>query len=112
MTTSWEEFKNLISNNISNFVNSSNIINGSDFIAIIFPSDKYNLKEHLKKGISTVDLSKCTKIIKEYYSIPEDENFIILNLETKQKEIGNISYGNDSSFILGKYQQIEIFDYS
>ena len=41
-----------------------------------------------------------------------NENFIILNLENKQKEIGNIPYSNDSSFILGKYLQIELFDYS
>ena len=36
--TSSSEFKNQISNNITSFVNSSILINGSDFIAVVLSS--------------------------------------------------------------------------
>ena len=92
-TTSLSEFKSLMIKNISTLTNSSNIINGSDFIAMIYSVDDMEPKDQLKKGISAIDLGNCTRIIKDYYNIPKNESFIVLNMETKkikQVKIKNI----------------------
>ena len=52
------EFKSQIMDNILEFVNSSKIINGSDFLAIVLSSDDMDPKEQIKKGISALDLGK------------------------------------------------------
>ena len=70
--TKISEFKNQIMSNISAFANSSNVINGSDFLAVILPSDDMNPEEQLKKGISAVNLGNCTEVIKEYYNISKN----------------------------------------
>ena len=31
-------------------------------------------KEQIKKGISAIDLGNCTKEIKDYYNIPQNES--------------------------------------
>ena len=80
------EFKNQLSSNITQFVNSSALINGSDFIAVVLDSDEMDPKEQIKKGISAIDLGNCTEQIKEYYNISKNESLIILNLETKRNE--------------------------
>ena len=98
-SVSSKEFKSQISNNIASYVNSSSLINGSDFIALILTSDDLeDPKEQLKKGISAIDLGDCTKNIKNYYNISENESLIILNMEskrslTKTKEIILLIYG-------------------
>ncbi len=97
----------LILNNISSFVNSSNVINGSDFIAVVFDIENTNPKEQLKNGISAIDLGNCTNTIKDYYKI---DNFIIVNLESKNNK--SEKNENDKSFDLGKTNQIELYDYS
>ena len=43
-----------------------------------------SIEEQLKASISPVDLGDCTKSIKEFYNISEEENLIIL---IKKKEI-------------------------
>ena len=106
---SLSEFKNEIeNNNITSFVNSTNIINGSDFIAMIYPLDDINQKEQLEKGISSIDFGECTKIIKNYYNISQNESLIVLNIELKQNKIQK----NDNSFDLKKDTYIEIYDFS
>ena len=97
--------------NISAFANSSNVINGSDFLAVILPSDDMNPEEQLKKGISAVNLGNCTEVIKEYYNISKNEKLIILNIESKN-QINDSNNNNDNSFNLGKNTQIEIYDLS
>ena len=106
--TTLTEFKNQIINNITSYVNESKIINGSDFIAVILSSDKIKPEEQLKNGISAFDLGNCTNKIKEYYNISEEENFIIINIELKNKSNNNI----DKSFNLDKTTQLELYDYS
>ena len=109
------ELKNEIRDDITSYVNSSSIINGSDFIAVVLNSDDMDPKEQLKNGISAIDLGDCSDIIKKYYNISEDENLIILNIEYKNiKEIKNESEVDnmDNSFKLGKNIQLEIFDSS
>ena len=107
--TSSNEFKNQILTNITAFVNSSALINGSDFIAVILSSDEMDPKEQLKKGISAIDLGNCTDQIKEYYNISKNESLIILNMESKRNETKK-EESNDKSFDVGKNLQIEIYD--
>ena len=111
--SSTEEFKTLILSNISNFVNSSKVINGSNFIAVVLSSDKMKPEEQIKMGISAVDLGNCTEVLKEHYSIPKEENLIILNMETKKEEnTKNETSSNDKSFNLGKKIHLEVYDFS
>ena len=112
--TKAEEFKIQIKNDITSFVNSSKIINGSDFLAMVSTSDNINPEEQLNKGISAIDLGNCTNVIKEYYNISNEENFIILNMELKNddKQKNENNNKDDNSFNLGKNTQLEIYDYS
>jgi len=109
-----EEFKNQISNNITSYVNSTKIINGSNFLAVVLSSDDINPEQQIKNGISAFDLGNCTNVLKEHYDIPENENLIIMNMEiTNDKIKKNESDSNDDkSFILGKSTQLEVYDYS
>ena len=102
------EFRNLISKNITSFVNSSSIIEGDNFAALILSSDDMDVKSKLEKGISAVDLGNCTEVIKSHYNIPKEENLIVLNIESRN----NNSNITESSFNLGKNIQIEIYDNS
>ena len=71
------------------------------------------IKEQLKQGISPIDLGNCTKTIKEFYNIDEEENLIILNQELKYNNENNItSESKDNSNNLEKYSQIEVYDLS
>ena len=109
------EFKNKIIDDITSYVNSSSIINGSDFIAVVLTSDDMDPKEQLKNGISAIDLGDCPDIIREHYNISKDEKLIILNMESKNQEIQenkNDTTDTDYSFKLGKKVQLEIFDSS
>ena len=110
--TSLLEFKSIIKTNITTFVNSSKLINGSDFIAIISNSDEINPSTQLEKGISAIDLGNCTKEMKIHYNIPEDESLIVLNIELKRNKSIDNEINNDKSFDLGKKSQIEIYDIS
>ena len=101
-----DEFKNKILNDITSYINSSKVINGSNFQAVILSSDDMNPEVQIKNGISAVDLSNCTNVIKEYYNITKEENLIILNMEIKNEQ--NENEGN--SFIIEKNTQLEIYD--
>ena len=109
-----KDFKVQIKGDITSYVNSSKVINGSNFLAVVMSSDKMNSEEQLKNGISAVDLGNCTNVIKEYYNISQEENLIILNMETKNDESQKNENNNndDKSFNLGKNTQLEIYDYS
>ena len=112
--TSLSEFKaQIMRGNISSLINeanSSEIINGSDFIALIFPSDSLNPEEQIKKGISAIDLGNCTNVLKEHYQINKDECLYVLNIESKKNKSKENMDSN--SFNLGKNVQIEIYDKS
>ena len=112
--TTVDEFKNQIKNDIVSHVNSSKIINGSNFLAVVSTSDKIDPEEQLIKGISAVDLGNCTNVIKEHYNISKEEPLIILNMESKNDGIQKNESNNndDNSFNLGKSTQLEIYDYS
>ena len=73
ISTPKNEFKNKILNNITEFVSSSKIVNGSDFIASISYSDNMNPEEQIKNGKSAIDLGNCTQTIKNHYNISDGE---------------------------------------
>ena len=108
----YSEFKTKILNNITEFLNFSYAINGSDFIAVIYTSDKIDPKDQLKYGISAVDLGNCTEEIKEHHNIPKDEDLIILNMESKRNESKKDEQNGNNAVDVGKINQIEIFDKS
>ena len=112
-STTLDDFKTQIMSNISAFVNSSKVINGSNFLAVILSSDNMNPEEQIKNGISAIDLGNCTEVLKEHFNISKEENLIIINMESKKDENKkNESSVNDKSFNLGKNIQLEIYDFS
>ena len=106
------EFKDQISNDITSYVNSSAVINSSDFIAVVMTSDDMSPEAQIKNGISAVDLGNCTQVLKEYYNIPQDEGLIILNMESKKdkNQKNKTENNNDNSFNLGKNTLLEVYD--
>ena len=106
------EFKSQIRNEITSFVNTTKVINSTNFMAVVLTSDKMNPEEQLKKGISAVDLGNCTQVIKDYYNISREENLIVLNMESKNDESQkNESTNNDNkSSNSKKNTQLEIYD--
>ena len=115
--TQWaslKEFQSKINDNIMIYKNSSSIINGTDFIATILSSNNVEPKVQLDMGISAIDLGNCTQIIKKHYNIPENENLIIVNMESRKNQSKNVieNNNNDNSIEIGKNIQIEIYDSS
>ena len=111
-STTVSDFKNLIVDEITQFVNSSKVINGSDFLAVVLSSDNMNPEEQLKNGISAIVLGNCTEVIKEHYNISKGENLIVLNMESKREGKNKTESSDDNSFNLGKNIQLEVFDFS
>jgi len=111
-TVEVSEFKNQIINDITSYVNSSKVFNGSNFLAVVLSSDNTDPKEQLKNGISAVDLGECAQIIKEHYNISKEESLIILNIESKNERNKKNESNGDKSFNLGKNIQLEVFDFS
>ncbi len=111
---SLEEFQSKIDDNIIETMNISKFFNGSNFKAIILSSNNLHPKHQLDLGISAVDLGKCTQIIKEYYNISEDENLIVVNIELRKSQSKNDMESDDNNNLIdiGKYNQIEIYDFS
>ena len=91
------------------YVNSTKVINGSNFLAVILSSDNINPEEQIKNGISAVDLGNCTNILKEYYDIDEKENLYILNMEIKNDK-NESDNNNDELLNLAKNNQLGIYD--
>ena len=104
-----DDFKNQIIEQITLYLNSPNIINGSNFLAEILSSENINSEEDLQKGISSFDLGNCTNVLKKHYEIPEDENLVILNMDIKKIKNEN-DITDDNSFELGKSTQLIIYD--
>ena len=114
INTTLDEFKDQIGRDINLYINSSKLINGSNFLSIISTSDKINPEEQLNNGISSFYFGNCTNVIKEYYHIPEGQNLIIVNIELKNGKIQQYQSNSkeEESFYLGKDTEIEIFDFS
>ena len=108
------DFKNQIKNDITSLINSSKVINGSNFLAVVLSSDNMEPEEQIKNGISAIDLGNCTNVIKEYYNISNEESLIVLNMELKNDDYqkSQTSNDDDKSFNLCSNTQLEIYDYS
>ena len=104
------QFKSQVMDNISQYMNSSSLINGSDFLGVILSSHNMDPKDQLKLGISAIDLGNCTEVIKEYYNISNEESLIVMNIESKNN--GTKKNDDDNCFNLGKNQKVEIYDFS
>ena len=107
--TTKEQFKTQIINNISSYVNSSKVYNGSNFISAISTTDNMNVKEQIKNGISAVDLGNCTQIIKDYYNISNEESLILMNIENKKNESNKLE---NKALDVGKITELEVYDMS
>ena len=79
-TTSISEFKTQFLSDMSSYVNSSKVINGTNFVAVVLSSDEMDPEKQIKRGISAVNLGNCTEVLKEHYNIPSEENLIVLNM--------------------------------
>ena len=114
MGTTLGEFKEQIESDITLYINSSKLINCSNFLSVISSSNEINPEEQLNNGISSFNMGNCTNIIKEYYNIPKEEELIIVNIELKNGKIQHDESNSksDESFYLGKDTEIEIFDYN
>ena len=101
-------FKDIVSNNISSLVDSKRVINGSDFKAQVIQSSDLDPKEQIKNGISGLDLGDCVEILKKAYNIPKDQDLIVLEIESKDKN----SNKKEDCVDVGKEVQVGIYDFS
>ena len=85
----------------SNFSTASVI--KQDYTKVILTTENMDIEEQLDQGVSAIDLGNCTIELKEYYQIPTKEELIVLNKESNT---------NINSSALGKYNKIDVYDYS
>ena len=98
----------LISKFIASNLTLSSIIK-NNYIQIIIKTDKMNINEQIQNGYSAVDIGNCSEVLKEQYNIPNEQDLIILNMELNDKINKN---NTDSSNIFGKFNLIEVYDFS
>ena len=77
-STSSEEFKDIIYQNISAYVDPNTVINGTNFKAQIIAASDIDPVEQIKNGISGLDFGDCIETLKAKYNIPADEDLIVL----------------------------------
>ena len=105
------EFQDIILNDLTNFVDPDTVINGSNFKAQVISSSDLDPIEQIKKGISGLDFGNCINVLKKQYNIPEDEDLIIIEIETKEDKEKNKNLDKNVDCIdLGKNVQVTIFD--
>ena len=109
-----DELKEIIKSNINSYIGLCKVFNGSNFLASVISSSKITPEEQIKKGISAFDLGNCSNVLKEHHNIPEEENLLVLNMETRNDENDKLESNsdNDESFKIGKHTELEIYDYS
>jgi len=107
------QFKDMITNNLTLYVDSKRVINGSNFKAQIISSSDLDPIEQIKNGISGLDLGNCITILKKHYNIPKEEDLIIVEIETKEDKEKNKNLNKKVDFVnLGKNVQASIYDKS
>ena len=112
-STSTEEFKDIIFSNISSFVDSDTVINGTNFKAQIISASEIDPVEQIKNGISGLDLGECIQTLKTKYNIPENEDLIVIEIETKEDKEKNKNLDRAKDCIdLGKNVKVSICDYA
>ena len=109
--TSPTDFKEIIFSNISAFVDSSTVINGTNFKAQIIASSDVDPLEQIKNGISGLDFGDCIEVLKEKYNIPPNEDLIVIEIETKEDKNNNKDLNYEKDCIdLGKNVKVSICD--
>ena len=109
--TSPKDFKEIIFSNISAFVDSSTVINGTNFKAQIIASSDVDPLEQIKNGISGLDFGDCIEVLKEKYNIPPNEDLIVIEIETKEDKNNNKDLNYEKDCIdLGKNVKVSICD--
>jgi len=107
------KFKDVITNNLTLYVNSEKVINGYNFKAQIISSSDLDPLEQIKNGISGLNLGNCINILKKHYNIPNEEDLIIVEIETKEDKEKNKNLNKKVDFVnLGKNVQVSIYDKS
>ena len=111
--TSPEDFRDIIFTNISNFVDSDTVINGTNFKAQIMAASEVDPIEQIKQGISGLDFGDCIETLKKQYNIPDDEDLIVIEIETTEdkEKNKNLDYTKDC-IDLGKNVKVSICDYN
>ena len=110
-TTSPSVFKDIIFSNLSSFIDSSTVINGTNFIAQVIKSEDIDPIEQIKNGISGLDFGDCIDTLKTQYNIPPDEDLIVIEIETKEDKEKNKELNYDKDAInLGKNVKVSICD--
>ena len=108
-----EDFKKMINSNLSSYADSSKIINGSNFKAQILSSSDLDPIEQIKKGISGINFGNCINVLKKKYNIQNEEDLIIVEIETKEDKEKNKNLNKKVDFVnLGKNVQVSIYDKS
>ena len=108
-----EEFKEKIFENISSFINSSTVINGSTFIAQVIAASEVDPIKQIQNGISGLYLDDCIKILKEVYNISENEDLIVIEIETREDKEKNKNLDKKKDCIdLGKNVKLSISDFN
>ena len=109
--TSPSEFRDIIFSNISSFVDSTSVINGSNFKAQIIAASEIDPIEQIKNGISGLDFGDCIDTLKAVYNIPENEDLIVIEIETKEDQEKNNELNYDKDCVdLGKNVKVSICD--
>ena len=110
-TTSPSEFRDILFSNITSFVDSDSVINGTNFKAQIISSSDIDPIEQIKNGISGLDFGDCIQTLKTKYNIPADEDLIVIEIETKEDQESNKDLNYDKDCVdLGKNVKVSICD--
>ena len=103
------EFIDIIFQNITNFVDPDTVINGSNFKAQIIASNDIDPVEQIKNGISGLDLGDCIELLKTSYEIPDNEDLIVIEIETTEDKEKNKGLNREVDCIdLGKNVKLSI----
>ena len=110
-STSSSEFKDIIFQNISAYVDKNTVINGTNFKAQIIAASDIDPVEQIKNGISGLDFGDCIETLKAKYNIPADEDLIVIEIESKEDKEKNKNYDRTTDSIdLGKDVKVSICD--
>ena len=110
--TSISFFNEIIYSNISYFADESNkVLVFSDFKALVTSSKDLDPVKQIKNGISGLYLGNCIKILKIKYNISENEDLIIVEIETTLKQTKDKDLDNSKEqVILGIITKVSIAD--
>ena len=105
------EFKDIISNDIISYVNSSRIIDLDNLQAQIVYSNDLNVDFLIKNKITAIsNIEDSLNALKVKYTIPNDEPLIIAIIETKENKNNNLEIKNGQIINLGKDIELVIYD--